>query len=391
MKKAYVILDGYYGQLNGMPASNHLGYENFWVRYTVVYDDVTVITRIGTWEAKGGKLIEGPGIKVYALPDIRRLVPFLFYIPNLLWLFFKLPKDATYILRSPGFIPSLAWFVFLIRHIPFGVEMVGDPKDTLDKESGTLPLRPLLNLFWILTTKGQCQTAAATAYVTKAALQKIYPPGVRKPTFNYTSLDLGDDDFVTAPRSAEQFNCHRPTLVNVAMMHQNIKGQDVLLKAVAQIRAKGVDARLVLIGDGDNRSVLEQLSKDLSISDYVRFTGLLPKGPHLYEEMDKADLFVLPSRQEGLPRAMIEAMARGLPCVASDVGGACELVPHKELVPKGDVQALTNRILEQLSDPSRLAVQSVRNIESAKEHHANIVEEKRKQFYEILVKRRLQT
>ncbi|WP_084798642.1 glycosyltransferase [Pleomorphomonas koreensis] len=385
MKKAYVILDGYYGQLEGRPASNHLSYENFWVRYTRAFDRVTIITRVGKWQVKGGNFIEGPGVEVIALPEIRKILPFLFYIPKLILLLSRLPRDASYILRSPGFIPSIAWFVLLARRIPFGVEMVGDPQDALGKGSGTQPLRPLLNLFWTLTSKGQCLTAAATAYVTKRALQRRYPPTSGTPSFSYTSLDLHDADFAKTARRVEDFDVSAPTFVNVAMMHQNIKGQDVLLTAFAEIRRRGVDARLVLIGDGDNRLQFEQQAKALGVADSVRFTGLLPRGPALYKELDEADLFVLPSRQEGLPRAMIEAMARGLPCVASDVGGANELVPEEELIAKGDAEGLANQILRLLSDPEALATQSQRNFETAHDYHRDIVSEERRRFYATLL------
>ena len=62
-------------------------------------------------------------------------------------------------------------------------------------------------------------------------------------------------------------------------------------------------------------------------------------GHGVTEQLDAADVFVLPSRQEGLPRAMIEAMARSLPCVGSDVGGISELIPDW-VVPPNDPQAL---------------------------------------------------
>ena len=69
--------------------------------------------------------------------------------------------------------------------------------------------------------------------------------------------------------------------------------------------------------------------KAKALRDRVRFRGQLTTPVDVRAELDRADLFVLPSRQEGLPRAMIEAMARALPCIGSSVGGIPELLQPK--------------------------------------------------------------
>lgn len=386
MSRVFVIIDGYYSRTGGVPSSNHVWYDNFWVRYLAGFDQVTIVTRVGAREDPAAKPMTGPGVDVLALPDIRRMVPFLLYIPRLLLLLFRLPRDASYILRIPGFITALAGFVLIIRRIPFGVEVIADPSDLFTDGASGFRLSQILHWFLVSTTKLQCRKAAASSYVTAAALQKRYPPGEGKPTFNYTSLDLRDEDFVATPRTADQFNLKKPILVNVAMMHQNLKAQDVLLQAFAIVREKGIDAQLVLIGDGNNRENFEKLGRELGVEAHVRYTGLIPKGAPLLAELDKADLFVLPSRQEGLPRAMLEAMARGLPCVATNVGGASELVPPEELVPRGDVQSLADMMIKQLSSAESLALQSKRNLDIARQYHRDTVSKVRECFYKTLVR-----
>ncbi len=384
MSRVFVIIDGYFSRTNGDPSSNHVWYENFWSRYLAGFENVTIITRVGDRVDPKAKPITGPGVDVLELPDIREMVPFLIYIPRLLILLFKLPRDASYILRIPGFITALAGVVLIIRRIPFGVEVIADPSDLFTDGASGFKLSKILHWFLVSTTKLQCKKAAASSYVTAHALQKRYPPGKDKPTFNYTSLNLQDEDYVDAPRTADQFNLEKPTLVNVAMMHQNLKAQDVLLQAFAIIRDKGIDAQLVFIGDGNHREIFEQLGRDLGVENYVRYTGLIAKGEPLLNEIDNADLFVLPSRQEGLPRAMLEAMARALPCVATNVGGASELVPEDELVARGDVNALADMLIKQLSNAENLAAQSKRNLDVAKRYHRDTVSKVRECFYKTL-------
>lgn len=284
----------------------------------------------------------------------------------------------------PGFLSTLIWMVLLFRRIPFAIELVGDPADAMSAQAFKHPLRPLLAWFLVSATRLQCKSACATAYVTAQALQKRYPPHPGRPTFHYTSLDLKDEDFVDAPRLASRFNTKAPVLVNVAMMHKTIKVQDVLIEAFARLRRGGSNARLLLIGDGDFRHVFEALAVERGVTDHVTFTGLLPKGQTLHERLDTADLFILPSRQEGLPRAALEAMARGLPCVISDVGGNGEIVPPEWMVPAGNVTALEEKLRQALSDPDALARQSERNLEVARAYHASRVSARRKAFYEVV-------
>jgi glycosyltransferase involved in cell wall biosynthesis len=87
------------------------------------------------------------------------------------------------------------------------------------------------------------------------------------------------------------------------------------------------DASLVLVGEGDQRAELELLAKALGLSDQVHFAGFRPDR---LEWMRGFDLFVLPSHEEGIPRCLMEAMALGVPVLASDIPGNRDLVTHGE-------------------------------------------------------------
>jgi glycosyltransferase involved in cell wall biosynthesis len=130
------------------------------------------------------------------------------------------------------------------------------------------------------------------------------------------------------------------------------KGVDVLISAMAEV-APLVRCELWVAGDGAERVPLEAAAAGYGIAEQVRFLGRRMDVPDLLEA---CDVFVLPSRQEGLGVAALEAMARARPVVASAVGGLAELVEHGVtglLVPPGDSAALASALAELIEDPER--------------------------------------
>jgi glycosyltransferase involved in cell wall biosynthesis len=162
------------------------------------------------------------------------------------------------------------------------------------------------------------------------------------------------------------------------------KRQDVLIKACALCVQRGLDLRLVLVGDGKMRKHLEELAREIGMTSRTTFSGQLSREGQITDALDKADLFVLPSRTEGLPRAMIEAMARGLPCIGSDVGGIPELISASSLAPPDDVPALAAKIQEVLTSPGRLQQMSKENLDRVPEYSEDVLRDRRKAFYSHL-------
>ena len=130
------------------------------------------------------------------------------------------------------------------------------------------------------------------------------------------------------------------------------KGQVGLLRAFAQLREKHAELRLRLVGDGPVRESLEEIATELRISDAVTFAGRLPEDETL-AEIARADLLVLPSFLEGLPIVLMEAMAVGIPVIASRVAGIPELIEDGEtglLFTPSSWDELASRIDRLLSD-----------------------------------------
>jgi glycosyltransferase involved in cell wall biosynthesis len=139
------------------------------------------------------------------------------------------------------------------------------------------------------------------------------------------------------------------------------KGYPYLLEAIAQLRQRRQDFHLDVVGDGELRPMIERRIAELGLGDWVTLHGQLPK-PTVAEKMRQADVFVLPSLRETFGAVFAEALASGLPVVATQVGGIPEVVgpEHGRLVPPADPAALSAAIEEVLAayasyDPQALA------------------------------------
>jgi glycosyltransferase involved in cell wall biosynthesis len=132
------------------------------------------------------------------------------------------------------------------------------------------------------------------------------------------------------------------------------------------------------VGDGQFRAELEELARKLRVN--TLFLGTLPRAEVL-EVLDQADLFVLASKTEGLPRALIEAMARGLPCIATAVGGVPELLPREHLVEPNSASALADAIAGVLGDVKGLQHAAEYNWRTAREYHEDVLAAERRRFY----------
>lgn len=150
--------------------------------------------------------------------------------------------------------------------------------------------------------------------------RKLAGDGARTDRIRLVPNGVDVDFWSAAPRDPSE----TPTLVTAGRL-ERVKGFDVLLDAFAEVRERAPSARLVLAGDGAERASLIARARELGVLEGVEFAGHL--APHeLRARLARASVFVLPSRSEGMPLALIEAMAAGVPVVATRVGGVPEVV-----------------------------------------------------------------
>lgn len=143
-----------------------------------------------------------------------------------------------------------------------------------------------------------------------------------------------------------------PTVITIGNLRPE-KGHSILLRAFALVLERIPDARLTVVGEGPERGALERLTDELGLRSGVNFTGATEE---IWGLLGPAHVFALPSHVEQLGIAALEAMAAGVPVVASDVGGVSEIVIHETtglLVPAGDPVALASSLLDLLTQPDK--------------------------------------
>lgn len=356
----------------------------FWTRYLEVFDAVRIVARVRDVDTvpEDHKRCDGEGVSVCGMPYYHGPAQYLRSLSAIR----KAAATAVggadaVILRVPSTIGGHLHSHHLRNGRPYGVEVVGDPYDVCAPGAMRHPLRPMLRWWSPRRLRHQCAGAAAAAYVSSYVLPKRYPcrlPGALKT--HYSSIELDHQAVLAVPRRSRSVT-DGVRLITVGSLEQLYKGTDTLLGAMALARTAETALSLAVLGDGKHRAELEALAQRLGLEGSVAFHGTVPGGEAVRAELDRADIFVLPSRTEGLPRAMIEAMARGLPCIGSAVGGIPELLPPEDMVPPGDARALARKIQEVASSPERMAAMSARNLAKAQEYRDDVLRERRIAFY----------
>jgi glycosyltransferase involved in cell wall biosynthesis len=140
-------------------------------------------------------------------------------------------------------------------------------------------------------------------------------------------------------------------LLAVGLLYE-AKGYEYLLEAVALLRREGRDVALDIVGDGPERTAYTRLAAELDLDGCVVFHGIVPK-PEVARRMRESSLFVLTSRYDNNPCVLIEAMASGLPAVATAVGGIPEVVDDRSgiLARPGDPRSIADAIASALDRP----------------------------------------
>lgn len=258
--------------------------------------------------------------------------------------------------------------------IPYLIEVVASTWDSLWYHSfkGKL-LAPAITF----VTKKEIKKAINVLYVTNNFLQKNYPSSGNM--IGCSDVELNNSNYNIAYRIEhnKKIDLKELKLCTVANIEVKYKGQDLVLRAIKDLKSKGYNLKYYLVGAG-NKQRLYNLAKKEGLLDNIIFVGPLPHS-EILPYLSNMDIYIQPSYQEGLPRAVIEAMSVGLPCLGSTAGGTYELINDNCVFKKGKYKEITKIIID--LDKDKLNKYSIENYNRALLYDKNIIDSKRTEFY----------
>ena len=361
-----------------------------WQRYLGKFNHVYVAARLqNVSEHSSDNLfkLEDKRVSVIGLPYYIGLVPYLKAKGSIKKIInsFIHPGDA-YICRVPGNIGTIAAECLKKKGIPSGLEVVGDPWESLSPQAFESPFARILQVVAKRQLQKITHNASAALYVTNHILQGKYPVKEGVFTTGASNVILRDDCYSAEPHKVvDREKNVQVRMLAVGTLAQLYKAPDVILKALAIVKSKGYNPFLTWFGDGRYRQPMIKMAEELGLKDNVNFVGAV-KQDVIRKEFEQTDLFVHASRAEGLPRAVIEAMAYGLPCIGSSVAGIPELLSPEAIVKPNDVDRLAEKMLRFVENKQFAQSEANKNWDESKKYHNDILTERRLSFYDELIK-----
>lgn len=361
-----------------------------WQRYLGKFNHVYVAARLqNVSEHSSDNLfkLEDKRVSVIGLPYYIGLVPYLKAKGSIKKIInsFIHPGDA-YICRVPGNIGTIAAECLKKKGIPYGLEVVGDPWESLSPQAFESPFARILQVVAKRQLQKITHNASAALYVTNHILQGKYPVKEGVFTTGASNVILRDDCYSAEPHKVvDREKNVQVRMLAVGTLAQLYKAPDVILKALAIVKSKGYNPFLTWFGDGRYRQPMIKMAEELGLKDNVNFVGAV-KQDVIRKEFEQTDLFVHASRAEGLPRAVIEAMAYGLPCIGSSVAGIPELLSPEAIVKPNDVDRLAEKMLRFVENKQFAQSEANKNWDESKKYHNDILAERRLSFYDELIK-----
>lgn len=256
------------------------------------------------------------------------------------------------------------------------IELVGCPWDAFWNHSWK---GKLVAPFMWHATKKAVKNAPYVLYVTNKFLQRRYPcTGITIGCSNVALPTLYESVLDARLHKIKQITKHKPIVLGTtAVVDVRYKGQEYVIQAIAELNRQGYNFEYRLVGGGD-KARLQSIAEKYGVADKVIFEGSIPH-ERVFDYLDSIDIYVQPSKTEGLPRALIEAMSRGCPCIGSNAGGIPELLDNYHIFSSGNVQELANILAS--FDTEKMIKQAKRNFEFSKEYAKEVIETRRNEFF----------
>lgn len=351
-------------------------------RYFSVVDSLDIAIRVetGTQQNNKASQITLENINIIKLPNIASISGII-NRKECTRILEKSIKDADILfIRLPSFIGNIAVKIARKMKKPYLIEMVGCPWDSLWNHSVK---GKLLAPFMWFETRSHLKEAKYAIYVTNSFLQSRYP--TKGKFVNCSNVELLQTDISVLDNRIKKILKPKKKIVigTAAALNVRYKGQQYIIEAISRLKNEGIQCEYQLVGWGDS-SYLREKAKQYGVEDCIKFIGTLPH-EDVFSWIDNIDIYAQPSRQEGLPRALIEAMSRGCPAIGAKSGG----IP--ELLEEGYVFSNTSKNIDEICniiksyDTEKMIGQAKRNFSESKQYNKELIQARRESMFSELM------
>lgn len=349
-------------------------------RYFSVVDKLYVIMRtlqlnITYQQANLKKLEVGPALEIIEIPNLLTPTNFISKNKYVHTLRQYIEKSDLIFLRIPSLVSNMCADICRNMKKPYFAEVGGCAWDSYFNHG---ILGKIIAPYMFLKEKQVVKNAYFASYVTEHWLQRRYPTNSKSIVASNVYLNHFDELNVNNRIANYKTKNTRYKLGTIAAVNVRYKGQADIIKAIAQLNKQGILVDYELVGTGDP-GYIQSLSRKYGVEDQVHCLGV-KLHDDIWEWLDQIDIYVQPSRQEGLPRAVIEAMNRGCMTAGSNVAGIPELLEQDTVFHCGNVQEITN-ILITLINESNHDKRIIRNFQKSKQFELSILEGRRNRAF----------
>ncbi len=372
-----------YKDINGQYCNTTITSEMF-KRYFHVVDKLIVVIRTikikKTYKEANLNLVELESLEFVEIPNLNSITGFLFKRnKNKIIIKENVEKADLIFARMPSLISDIAIDFARKSNKLYMVEVGGCSWDAYWNHS---LLGKLIAPYVYINQKKGIRNASFASYVTEEWLQKRYPTKGEK--ISASNVYLPKVEELVLEKRMEKIkngiSKNKIVIGTTAAVDVKYKGQEYIIEAISRLNRKGFNFEYELVGAGDNK-YLKKIACKFGINDKIKFKGLLLKA-EVIEWLDSIDIYAQPSKQEGLPRALIEALSRGCPAIGSTTAGIPELLQSELVFRNCNVDEICDKLENLVSNPSEMIKSAKFNFLKSRNYEKEILDEKRNFLYE---------
>ena len=369
------VHDHKFPKINGEYYNSYGFDEEFFKRYLSIFDELEIIGRESKLNGTNNERVRN-GVKFLTIPELNQLIN-----KGTRYKINKKIEDSDYVvIRLPSILGLYAVWKAKKKKKPYLIEVVGCSWDAIANKGVTkiLPAFIITHL-----TKIAIRSAKHVVYVTEEFLENRYPTnGEYIACSNVTLNSVVEDDLIQRLDGMKKKETNSKVIIGTCSTIDVIyKGQQDVIEALAILNKNGHNIEYQLVGGGDT-AFLKSVAAKYGVEDHVKFLGSL-KHEEVFDWLKNIDIYVHPSKQEGLSRAIIEAMSKACPIFGADAGGIHELIDDRYIFQKGNIQQIVD--IYQKFNQENMKEQAIKNHNNSKRYLKSVLYRRREEFFKDFI------